>query len=123
MKRILISVVIIAVIIAMGCSAIAYIDSHNNRLYGHIDMVLKAYEDGSGVEEKINDLSRFFESYEKRLSCIVNEEVLNEMSASISRLMPMYESDSDEFTAECETLRSFAERIQNSETPTWYRIL
>ncbi len=124
MKRIIVSIVIIALIVALGCSAIAYIDSNNTRLYGHIDEILSAYSEGNDAElrTEIGELNRFFDKYEKWLSIIVNEEPLNDISASISRLMPMYESDSDEFTAECEVIRSYAAKIQKNEVPAWYRI-
>lgn len=123
MKRIVISICIIAMIIAVGCSAIVYIDAHNNKLYGMLDLVLDGYARDDDIREELFQLKQYFEDYEKDLSAIVNEDILSEMSASVARLMPMLEADSDEFTAECETIRSHAQKIQKSEIPTWYRIL
>ena len=42
MKRIIISVCIIAAIIAAGCSAIVYIGAQNSKLYGELELVEKA---------------------------------------------------------------------------------
>lgn len=123
MKRIIISIAIIAVIIAMGCSAVMYIGAHNSRLYGHIDRVLSAYSSNKNVADEIESLKKYFARYEKDLGAVVNEDILNDMSASISKLLSMYLSQSDEFSAECEAIRSCADRIQKSEIPAWHRIL
>ncbi len=123
MKRIIICIGIIAVIIALGCSAIAYIDANNSRLYGKIDMVISSYESKSRVEQSIAELSEYFDEYRKGLSCIISDDELSQISLSISRLLPMYESECDEFTAECAEIKSYARKIMDSEIPYWYRIL
>lgn len=123
MKRIIISITIIVIIITIGCSAIFYIDSQNRRLYGKIEMVLNAYSEDDGVEESIGELKTFFHKYEKGLACIVSEEALIDMSQAITRLLPMYLSDCDEFTAECQSIMTLAARIKSNEIPTWDRIL
>lgn len=123
MKRIIISITIITVIIAIGCSAIFYIDSQNQKLYGKIEMVKKAYTDGAGVEESISGLQVYFDGYIKGLSCIVPEDELMEISEAIAKLLPMYQSDCDEFLAECEAIKNLAGRIRSNEVPTWHKIL
>lgn len=123
MKRIIISITIITAIIAIGCSAIFYIDSQNRKLYGKIEMVLNAYSQDEGVEESINELKSYFSIYQKGLACFVAEEELMDISEAISKLLPMYQSDCDEFTAECEAIKNLTERIKSNEIPTWYRIL
>lgn len=123
MKRIIISIGIIAAIIALGCSAIAYIEVHNSKLYGKIDKVVSSYESGSGVESSIAELSDYFKRYQKRLGCIVGDDELAEMSMSVSRLLPMYQSDCDEFAAECVEIKSYAQKIIDFQIPYWYRIL
>lgn len=123
MKRIIISITIIVIIITIGCSAIYYIDTQNRKLYGKIEMVLNAYSSDDGVEESIGELKTFFHKYEKGLACIVSEEALIDMSQSITKLLPMYQSDCDEFTAECQSIMTMAARIRSNEIPTWDRIL
>lgn len=123
MKRIIISITIITIIIAIGCSAIFYIDAQNRKLYGKIEMVLNAYSKNERVEESISELKSFFDKYEKGLACIVAEDELMDISESISKLLPMYLSECDEFTAECEAIKTLAERIKSNEVPAWHKIL
>lgn len=123
MKRIIISIGIIAVIIALGCSAIAYIEVHNSKLYGKIDEVISSYERDAGVTQSISELRDYFEKYSHKLGCIINDDELAQISVSISRLAPMYESECDEFTAECTQIKEYAKKILDSEIPYWYRIL
>ncbi len=123
MKRIMICIGIIAVIIALGCSAIAYISVHNSKLYGKIDEVIASYEQDEGVVQSISELREYYKEYSRRLGCITNDDSLAEISVSISRLTPMYESECDEFTAECTQIKEYARKILDSEIPCWYRIL
>ncbi len=123
MKRIIICIAIIAAIIALGCSAIAYIEVNNSKLYGKIDKVISSFDMDSEVESSIADLNDYFKKYKKMLGCIVGDDELYEMELSISRLLPMYQSDCDEFTAECNQIKTCAKKMLDAEMPYWYRIL
>lgn len=122
MKRILMSIVIIAAIIAAGCFAIAGIEAENTKIYGKIEKVLSSSIEEE-AEEAVSDLEEAFREYSKRLSCVVDEDILEEMEGAVYMLRPMLESHSDEFTAQCELLRSYAKRILDREIPTLGRIL
>jgi len=122
MKRIFISIVIIAAIIAAGCLAIAGIEAENTKIYGKIQEVLES-DSLEEAEEAVTELEEAFAKYSKRLSCIVDEDILEEMEGAVSMLRPMLESNSDEFTAQCELIRSYAKRILDREIPSPGRIL
>ena len=122
MKRIIISVCIIAAIIAAGCSAIVYIGAQNSKLYGELELVEKAYAEGD-ASGQIAQFESFFEGYAKRLSCIVGEEALLRAAESAARLESLYQSGSDEFLAECGQLRFLTRAIYAGEILAWYRIL
>lgn len=124
MKRLIVSLSIIAIILAVGIFALITVSNKNDRLYGQIEAVISTYENGGDVSKEISELREFFENdYAKRLRLIVSDEYLGEMSSLISRLEPMVESECDEFTAECEALRNAARKIYLSELPTWERVL
>lgn len=124
MKRIAISITIIALILVAGYSAVALIDSGNDRLYGKLELVTDSYRSQSpDVEENIFELERYIAVYSKRLGWIVNDELLGEMELSTARLRPMYRSDSDEFLAECAQIKEYARMILESEKVTWSKIL
>lgn len=124
MKRLVVSLSIIAIILVVGIFAIMTVSNKNDRLYGKIEAVIEAYEAGSGVSERIGELERFFEGeYARRLCSVVSDRYLGEMSAIISKLRPMSESGCDEFTAECAALKEAARKIYLSELPGLERIL
>ncbi len=122
MKRILISIIIIALIVAAGCFAIAGIEAENTKIYGAIEEVLNS-ESAEEAEEALDELEEAFRKYSKRLSCIVDEDILEEMEGAVYMLKPMFESGSDEFTAQLELVRSYAKRILDREIPSLGRIL
>ncbi len=122
MKRIIISVIIIVAIIAAGCFAIVGIEAENTKIYGAIEEVLNSSSQEE-AEVAVGELEEAFREYSKRLSCIVDEDLLEEMEGAVYMLRPMLESNSDEFTAQCELLRSYAKRILDREIPTLGRIL
>ena len=124
MKRIAISITIIALIFVAGYSAVALIDSGNDRLYGQLELVTDSYRSQSpDVEKTISELERSVADYSKRLGWIVNDELLGEMELSTARLMPMYQSNSDEFLAVCSEIKEYARMILESEKVTWGKIL
>lgn len=124
MKRLIISLSIIAVIVMVGIIAIYSVGEKNERLYGHIESVLAAYDSGEDVGAELSGLRAFFENeYVRALGAFVDDDRLAEISVSIDRLEPMYLSDCDEFSAECFTIRSLAENIYLNELPVLFRIL
>ena len=124
MKRIVISLTIIAVIIAVGLFALWSVSAKNDRLYGHIEAVISAYETDGNVVSEINSLRDFYESeYLPRLGYFVDDDQLTELSTLIARLEPMYRAECDEFIAECEAIRENAHRIYLKEVPALFRIL
>ncbi len=123
MKRLVICIVIITGIIAAGICSAAVVGERNERLYGHVQSVLAAYEAGDG-EEEIESLEKFFrEDYAPRLSVIVNDGQLADLWTSVAKLKPMLESGCDEFSAECEAIKAGAERIYRGELPGIWRLL
>ena len=124
MKRVVICLVIIGVIIAAGIFSCMVVAAKNDRLYGHIESVLSIYDAGGDANSAISDLENYFRTdYAPKLACFVNDEMIGELAVTISRLKPMYESDCDEFSAECEAVRAGADRIYKSEVPSFFRIL
>lgn len=124
MKRIIISLSIITVIVAVGIMAIMTVSSKNDRLYGHIESVISAYESDGDVNSQIEVLKKYFEDdYVKILGMLVDDDRLAEMSVYINRLQPMLESDCDEFMAECESIRTEARKIYLNELPLPFRVL
>lgn len=124
MKRIFVSLTILAVIIAVGIFALFSVSQKNDRLYGHIEAVISAYESDGDTVLEIQNLQNYFElDYVPKLGAFVDDDLLGEIATCISRLEPMLESDCDEFTAECAAIRTTARKIFLNEAPKLFRIL
>ncbi len=123
MKRLIISLTIIAIIITVGLIALNTVRRENERLYGLVESVMRAYEAG-GADREISALEGYFkDEYVKVLGAFVDDDRLADIALCIKRLRPMLESGCDEFGAECESIKAEAERIWLSEAPKLYRIL
>ena len=123
MKRLIISLSIIAVILAAGFFAIKTVSGQNDRLYGMVESVLREYSSGGDAAGEIGYLKKFFEEeYVRKLSALVDDDKLAGISESIDRLLPMLEADCDEFRAECESIKSGARLIYLNELPAPFRI-
>ena len=124
MKRIIVCIFIIGAIIAVGVFSCVLVASKNDRLYGHIEAVISAYDGGKDVIPEISGLREFYESeYLPGLGYFVDDDNLTELSTMIARLEPMYSSDCDEFIADCAAIRESARRIYLKEVPVLFRIL
>lgn len=124
MKRLIISITIIGVIVAVGIYALSSVSQKNERLYGLVEEVLNVYNEGKDPSSKIDKLSEYVNGpYAHRLAYFVEEDELQEIRLMISRLKPMIESGCDEFTAECKAILVAAEHIFLDEFPAIYRIL
>ena len=124
MKRVIVCLFIIGAIIAAGIFSCMVVAAKNDRLYGHIESVLDIYDSGEDAASAIDELESYFRrDYAPKLACFINDEMLGDRAVAISRLKPMYESDCDEFSAECEAVRESADRIYKSEVPSFFRIL
>ena len=123
MQRLVLSVVIVVLILAMGCVTVGYINYQNIRLLGQVDKILQNYNDNTDLTNEINMLKNNFSSYSKCLLAFIERERITEITLSIEKLLPMYLEESDEFTAELTSIKVRANEILKSEIPYWYNIL
>ena len=78
MKRIIISIAIIAMIAAAGSMAILYIGEANSRLLGQLELVEKAYSEGGDTAREIALLSRSYKSLRRVLGIIAEDDDVEE---------------------------------------------
>ncbi len=123
MKRLVLSISIIAVIAAMGIVTIFFIKGQNEKLYGKLDLVLYKYENGQDPSQELAELEVYAEGYVEKLSYVADEELLGDLYESVVTLRTLYFDSSEEFRTECERIRLLAERIYLKEIPQMGRIL
>ena len=61
--------------------------------------------------------------YERKMSLIVADEKLKDLSIAISKVKPYCREANDELIAELENIKRQLELIYRSELPFWYNIL
>lgn len=123
MKRLVLSISIIAVIAAMGILTIFFIQSQNEKLYGKLDLVLYKYENNEDVSKELVELEEFTREYTKKLNYFADEEKLEELYEAVITLKTFYFESSEEFRTECARIRLLADRIYRQEIPDMGRIL
>lgn len=123
MKRLVFSISIIVVIVALGVVAIVFIGAQNNELYGKLDNVIYSYESGADATAPLDELEAFAGKYVKRLSIVADEQMLEELFEAVITLKTLYYDSSEEFATECARIRLLADRIYRREIPDIGRIL
>lgn len=123
MKRLITATVIIAIIIALGVLTIVIIANENQKLYGEINSVINGYLSGEDIGDKISSLEKTTEKYRRTVGIVSSDETLQQMDEAVARLRAMYESQSDEFLAECYLVRTIAQEILDQQRPTLSRLL
>ena len=123
MKRLVLSISIIAVIAAMGIVTIFFIQSQNEKLYGKLDLVIYKYENNEDVSKELAELEEFAREYTKKLNYFADEEKLEELYEAVITLKTLYFDSSEEFRTECARIRLLADRIYRREISDMGRIL
>lgn len=123
MKRLITATVIIAIIIALGVLTIVIIANENQKLYGEINSVINGYLSGEDIGDKISSLEKATEKYRRTVGIVSSDETLQQMDEAVARLRAMYESQSDEFLAECYLVQTIAQEILDQQRPTLSRLL
>lgn len=78
------------------------------------------YDEALILSQKLSDE---YERYEIFFLTMLQDEKVSELSFSFSRLTPLIEEQSDEISAETESVCEHIERIKRTEKPYWYNII
>lgn len=69
------------------------------------------------------DFTEKYKKYEIIFYAAVSDEKISELSFSAARITPFIEEQSDELSAEIESICKQIERIKRTEMPYWYNII
>lgn len=97
----------------------------NNKFKDIVEQVQILYDSGDrqAALEKSNELNDAWHRYERAVTVIVHDDHLQQLNVSVARITPLLANDSDELTAEIQSIYHELDQIYESEFPTWYNIL
>lgn len=119
MKRTITAFILLSAVIIWSVSGIFIVKRENAAL---IQTIEKLEKNENSVQYAI-ELERLWRKYEKKMSLIVADEKLTELSMSVAKVRPYCIDANDELSAELENIKRQLELIYRSELPLWYNIL
>ncbi len=119
MKRTITAFILLSAVIIWSVSGIFIVKRENAVLIRTIDRI----ENSEQSEQYAIELEKLWKSYEKKMSLIVADEKLTELSMSVAKVRPYCIDANDELSAELENIKRQLELIYRSELPLWYNIL
>ncbi len=125
MNRVIMSVCLMTIIISYSAASAFIIGHENSELLSVIDKI-SAYSEKGDSEKAVAAaelLSLEWYNYERKMSVLVRDEKLNNISSSVARIKPYIEEANDELDAELQNISRQLTVIYRTELPTWYNIL
>ena len=125
MKRTVTAFVLLTGIVIWSVMGIFIVQKENSSLIDVIKRIESCCEndDMGTAEELAEKLEVLWKKYERKMSLIVADEKLTELSMSISKVKPYCQDANDELLAELENIKRQLELVYKSELPLWYNIL
>lgn len=125
MKRTITAFALLSAIIIWSVTGIFIVRKENNNLIEIIERI-EAYceaDDMTSAEELAGQLEAMWRRYERKMSLIVADEKLTDLSVAVSKIKPYCRDANDELLAELENIKRQLELVYKSELPLWYNIL
>lgn len=125
MKRTITAFVLLAAIIIWSVTGIFIVRKENDNIVDVISNI-EAYcenDDMENAEKLAGRLEIMWRKYERKMSLIVADEKLTDLSIAISKVKPYCRDANDELLAELENIKRQLELVYKAELPFWYNIL
>ncbi len=125
MNRIALCIAIMLVIAAASLGTLFLLEHSTDKVCTLVEQVIDAEKSGSPeqVEQAVTELEDYWQLHLKRLYCLVQSSVLNDISCAVARLRPLYEQGADDFIAECCGIRRLVSQIMDTQAPSLYSVL
>lgn len=124
-KRLIVSLAVFLLIISFSVFSVSSIHREKERLTALLDEIAQASEaeDMETVYIKTEQLEEMWTESRVRLSCLVREEKLNDLSEFITKIQPYGEEANDELEAEINNVRYQLNQLYLAEIPSWENVL
>lgn len=115
MKRLIISSLILAVIVAVSIMGLYYINENYEQIIAEIEageekIRTKDYE---GAKKHINNAEERYVRAEKYLSAFVNHNTLDEIGVNIAAIAPFAEGEAEEFLSHAKAAKTALKHLKN----------
>ncbi|WP_294449620.1 DUF4363 family protein [uncultured Ruminococcus sp.] len=123
MKRLTACMIILTVIASMSVLSVWAVKRENDRFISLVNAAESSYrQESDDMNERLEELEKGWKKYYTRVSYIAQSCTLDDISYAVAKLPALLEKGSEEFLSECESIRSWTEKIYNTQYPHLYSV-
>ncbi len=121
MKRLTACIIILTVIAAMSVFSVFAVKKENDKFISLVNAAENSYRnEDSDTVRRLEELENAWNKYYVRISYIAQSCTLDDISYAVAKLPALLEKGSEEFLSECESIRSWTEKIYHTQYPHLY---
>lgn len=117
MKRLYVSIAILALIAIISGFSVYTIKRCNEHLDELVQSTEQAYYGGGDVKKALGKLEDYWEKYYLAMTYITAEPTMPDMSRAVKKLPELYEAGSDDFLAELKSISDWAQLLYDTQFP------
>lgn len=123
MKRLTACIIILTVIAAMSVFSVFAVKKENDKFISLVNAAENSYRnEDSDTVRRLEELKNAWNKYYVRISYIAQSCTLDDISYAVAKLPALLEKGSEEFLSECESIRSWTEKIYHTQYPHLYSV-
>lgn len=123
MKRLTACMIILTVIASMSVLSVWAVKRENDKFIFLVNAAENSYrQESDDMNERLEELEKGWKKYYTHVSYIAQSCTLDDISYAVAKLPALLEKGSEEFLAECESIRSWTEKIYNTQYPHLYSV-
>ena len=114
---------ILTVIAAMSVFSVFAVKKENDKFISLVNAAENSYRnEDSDTAQRLEELENAWNKYYVRISYIAQSCTLDDISYAVAKLPALLEKGSEEFLSECESIRSWTEKIYHTQYPHLYSV-
>ena len=117
MKRLCISIVILTSVTVMASLSVFALHQSDQHLFELVDRTAEAYRTGEDTKQRLEELEDYWQDHYLLMTYITASSTMEDMSRSVAKLPYLLESGSDDFLAELESVKHWAQLVYDSQFP------
>ena len=123
MKRLTACMIILTVIASMSVLSVWAVKRENDKFIFLVNAAENSYrQESNDMNQRLEELEKGWKKYYTHVSYIAQSCTLDDISYAVAKLPALLEKGSEEFLSECESIRSWTEKIYNTQYPHLYSV-
>lgn len=123
MKRLTACMIILTVIASMSVLSVWAVKRENDKFIFLVNAAENSYrQESDDMNQRLEELEKGWKKYYTHVSYIAQSCTLDDISYAVAKLPALLEKGSEEFLSECESIRSWTEKIYNTQYPHLYSV-